>query len=425
MNHDIFISYSREDKDSVIPLITRINEEVGTQCWVDLEGVESGEQFEEKIMQTIDSSKIVLFLLSDHSLKSSWTKREIYYAEKQKKKIIPVVVDGNGLRGWFQFHFGSMDFIDIQSKEQCNKLIRDLKKWLGDNQDYVRSHDNGNLVILPSNKPGIKKNVWIAIGAVVAISIVLFMLFRNKEKIDKNNVFSVSANQKVEFSKGNLQYRASDKTWQFAEHQWDYIGTDNKNISSNYDGWVDLFGWGTGNNPVQISDDDSDYGTFRDWGNNMIVNGNEKKWRTLTKDEWVYLIEKRNTISNIRYAKISLSGINGVVILPDNWNTIIYELKNVNNNKADFNSNFITQSDWTKLLESNGAIFLPAAGSRTVGNKTHDRNINYEGAYWSSTRHDSKREQAYDFYFRGNILLPDDNYYRHGGRSVRLVSDIK
>lgn len=57
--------------------------------------------------------------------------------------------------------------------------------------------------------------------------------------------FSVSATKKVHFSQGNLQYQASTKTWRFAEHQYDYIGSANSQISSSYTGWIDLFGYGT------------------------------------------------------------------------------------------------------------------------------------------------------------------------------------
>lgn len=54
--------------------------------------------------------------------------------------------------------------------------------------------------------------------------------------------FSVSDSTKVYFSQGNLQYQASTNTWRFAEHQWDYVGNDNENISEKYAGWIDLFG---------------------------------------------------------------------------------------------------------------------------------------------------------------------------------------
>ncbi len=58
-------------------------------------------------------------------------------------------------------------------------------------------------------------------------------------------LFSVSEGEQVRFSKGNLQYQASTKTWRFADQQYDVIGMDNEKISETYSGWIDLFGWGT------------------------------------------------------------------------------------------------------------------------------------------------------------------------------------
>ena len=61
-----------------------------------------------------------------------------------------------------------------------------------------------------------------------------------------NGLFTINEEgDQVRFSQGNLQYQASTNTWRFAENQWDYVGADNSNISSEYDGWIDLFGWGT------------------------------------------------------------------------------------------------------------------------------------------------------------------------------------
>ena len=37
-------------------------------------------------------------------------------------------------------------------------------------------------------------------------------------------LFSVGEGKQVYFSKGNLQYRATTRTWRFAEHQYDIIG---------------------------------------------------------------------------------------------------------------------------------------------------------------------------------------------------------
>ena len=78
-------------------------------------------------------------------------------------------------------------------------------------------------------------------------------------------LFTINADgDQVHFSQGNLQYQASTNTWRFAEHQYDYVGADNANISATYTGWIDLFVWGTGNNPSLTWIDYPD-GTFVDW----------------------------------------------------------------------------------------------------------------------------------------------------------------
>lgn len=131
MAREIFISYSRDDKELVHPFAEYISRAVGRDCWIDLEGIESGEEFEEVIIEAIDECQVVLFMLSDSSLRSAWTKREVYYAEDVGKRIVPVLINGEKLRGWFQFHFGNVDFIKLQSKEQKEKLVRNLRSWLG------------------------------------------------------------------------------------------------------------------------------------------------------------------------------------------------------------------------------------------------------------------------------------------------------
>ncbi len=142
MGHEIFISYSREDKATVLPYVKQISEAVGKKCWIDLNGIESGVEFEEVIIKAIDECQVVLFMLSDSSLLSKWTKREVIYAEDEGKRIVPVLVDGDRLRGWFKFHFGNTDFIDLRSEEQKEKLVNNLKTWLGVEEKKARLMDD-------------------------------------------------------------------------------------------------------------------------------------------------------------------------------------------------------------------------------------------------------------------------------------------
>lgn len=242
--------------------------------------------------------------------------------------------------------------------------------------------------------------------------------------------FSVSATEQVQFSQGNLQYQASTNTWRFATNQYDMVGFDNFKISASYSGWIDLFGWGTGNNPTNASTSSGDYATFTDWGVNTISNGGNKAnlWRILTNDEWVYLFHGRTNAATL-FGLGSVNGVNGTILLPDNWTlpagasftaSTTQGLEDqgsdyYNSNDNNFSHNTYTAEQWSKM-ESAGAVFLPAAGFRYGDGSVNG--VGLGGFYWSSTPNGS--EYAWALYFdSGAVLMSYDD--RCGGQSVRLV----
>ena len=215
--------------------------------------------------------------------------------------------------------------------------------------------------------------------------------------------FTVNSSCKmVYFSKGNLRYIAN--TWRFAEHQYEYFG-NNVQASNSVTAPRDLFGWGTKGNPWNTSQG-NEY-TWQEWGQNVIVNGGNTAnsgWRTLTKDEWVYLINDRTNAASLR-KKSTVHGVYGLILLSDGCSIVI--------------PSPISDDDWT-LLENNGAVFLPAAGYR---NGTSVSNVGYEGVYWSSTSVDDSR--AYYLYFNSSgSINPQNTNPRYFGYSVRLVQDV-
>ena len=132
MKYDVFISYSRKDFDEVSALIETIRAEIpALSMWFDITGIESGDEFEEKIISAIDNSSYVLFALSDNALESQWTKDEVIYAKNTGKKIIPILLKGASLKGWFLFKFGRVDCIDFSNPLQKEKLLKNLSDWTG------------------------------------------------------------------------------------------------------------------------------------------------------------------------------------------------------------------------------------------------------------------------------------------------------
>lgn len=128
--HKIFISYSRSDYSTVTQLIREIEHLTGEgTCWFDLTGIESDSQFIDVIIDAIDHADIFLFMYSQHSERSEWTRKEIEYANGEKKRIVFVKIDNTPLSKYFKFQFSGHDIIDISDRLQKQKLFGDLTCW--------------------------------------------------------------------------------------------------------------------------------------------------------------------------------------------------------------------------------------------------------------------------------------------------------
>ncbi len=259
-----------------------------------------------------------------------------------------------------------------------------------------------------------------------------------------NGKFTINSNgDQVYFSQGNLQYQASTNTWKFAENQYDYVGNANSNISSTYDGWIDLFGWGTSGydhgavcyQPWSTNTSPYNYYAYgqatyhlndetgqADWGYNAISNGGneEHQWHTMSSTEWSYLLYSRVTPSGMLFVLGRVNGVDGIILLPDEWDMSLISLTGVNNKSGSYSWNEISELVWN-TMERYGAVFIPAAGRRS-GTSWY---TGFAGdsvnrvCFWTSTGYSSYGE-AYFLFF------PYTTQYsmrggRDGGKSVRLV----
>ena len=301
------------------------------------------------------------------------------------------------------------------------------------------------------------------------------------------SLFSVSPDRQVRFSQGNLQFYPDERVWRFAERQWDFVGgkiedpqlgemnvgtvyangakCDNTLTWKYYEGWMDLFGWGTsgwdnGNEyyrpydfasyvyncasygPPGNFDLTGDYAEA-DWGvHNTISNGGSRQWRTPTVEELVYLLTERETPSGMLFASAVVAGVSGIIVLPDNWEASTYPL-NVVNMHCDYKVNTITGREWLEILEPAGAVFLPAGGTRFQftgyegiyfdWNNNEDflpgpwafSPNNISGSYWTTTQSGMNIAYALVLFSYGSVgsFIIKDEARRCNGRSVRLISE--
>ena len=243
--------------------------------------------------------------------------------------------------------------------------------------------------------------------------------------------FSVSENKRVNFSMGNLQYNPNVDVWRFAEQQYDLIGNENSNISSSYNGFIDLFSWGTSgfnsiypyseyNRAYAFNDEEKNIAeTNYDWGvYNPISNGGNSNglWRTLTAEEWSYLINERKEADKL-YSRGNIEGINGIILLPDNWTTP--SLLQFTHQSDDWNTNSYSAEDWN-IMQSKGAVFLPANGYRRGKILYGDGGY---GNYWSASFLDDYN--SYNVHFNTEEIVTNNRGDRETGFGVRLVRDVE
>ena len=215
--------------------------------------------------------------------------------------------------------------------------------------------------------------------------------------------FSIGAGKQVWFSQGNL--RDEDTWFRFAGSQFEYYGTSGS-ITPGEPSWLDLWGWNTAEQPTEYGENNEWYsGDFVDWGQKGVDIDDETsyQWRTLTNAEWQYLFNRN------KHWMAQIDDNKGLIIMPDSWNGTV-----------PTGSGYIATTNWSEL-ESQGAVFLPAAGKR-LGLDEYS-GVDEEGYYWSATTA-SVGEQAKGFTFTASAGLSLDSTNRYEGRAVRLVQDV-
>lgn len=237
---------------------------------------------------------------------------------------------------------------------------------------------------------------------------------------------SICNKRRIVFAPGNLQYHPKNKAWRLAPHQWDNIGTDNTKTNftnPNYDGWLDLFCWSAAGTNFGL-DLEADYsGDFVDWGKiEAIGDDAADTWRTMTIDEWDYVVNGRPNATDLR-AAAQVNGVNGWIFLPDNWicPSGINFLPGVG-----YANNIFNIEQWL-LFEEAGAIFLPSAGIRRGGGTEYTSNTNDSatpyGRYWTSTTISSGGNPYY-FYILNNEVWTTKSTGRTHAQAVRLVRNL-
>ena len=199
--YDVFISYSRKDFDEVNTFVEMLKRRIPTlDIWFDLTGIESGDEFRDKIISAIKRSQYVLFALSINSDQSKWTRKELQFASGKGKKIVPILLKGAKLEDmdWFLFEFGGVSYVDITDSKQIEQLVNNLASWTG-----KAIHSNQLKVETDESVPVGSVHELVALGAKLGSDGV-------PEKLQEQFVNDLVKTKRLATAQNNLGFHLSD-----------------------------------------------------------------------------------------------------------------------------------------------------------------------------------------------------------------------
>ena len=148
MNH-IFISYSTEDDRYAFKLAGALEKD-GFNVWIDDSQVGVGSDIPSNIRQGIKTCSIFVLLASPSARASNWVQSELNLAIATRRKIFPLLLDGN-IEAWSELkniHFEAiLDRLVLPSHDFFERLKKNLPGYLRLLVEY--QSPDGNLLVKP------------------------------------------------------------------------------------------------------------------------------------------------------------------------------------------------------------------------------------------------------------------------------------
>ena len=132
---DIFLSYARQERNEIMP-IKALLEKLGLSVFIDVEGLDGGDHFPQRLEQEILASKLVISCWSPLALSRPWVVRECMIAVKAGI-ILPIQIkpfdETNMVVSLSTLHYIDLtDFLSESSLEKRRNFVGVISRKLAD-----------------------------------------------------------------------------------------------------------------------------------------------------------------------------------------------------------------------------------------------------------------------------------------------------
>ena len=132
MEYDVFISYSSIDGDVAQKVWTYLRMR-GLNPWIAPQCIPAGEPYARAIINGITKCRLMVVILSKASNSSDDVLNEIDQAHREKKVILPFIIDNTEMSGEMRYYLSRKQWIKAYpgvTLDQCEALFKAIKTYL-------------------------------------------------------------------------------------------------------------------------------------------------------------------------------------------------------------------------------------------------------------------------------------------------------
>jgi len=128
----IFISYSHDDIETVKEVAELLHQAKHDVCYdTELKG---GDEWWKRIVGQIIERDCFIYVISKTSLESEYCQKELRKAKREKKRIIPILMEGNVQ---LPKHLSKLQYIDMAKLKWPRLLLSSLDQSTGTTQQFI------------------------------------------------------------------------------------------------------------------------------------------------------------------------------------------------------------------------------------------------------------------------------------------------
>jgi hypothetical protein len=116
----VFVSYSRVDSGVVLPVCAAV-QGLGQDLWLDQEDVAAGESWAGEIVRAIRAVRVVVVMCSKAAFESDHVKRELFLADRYKKRLVPILLEDAPMPDDFEYFFAGVQWLKLHETPEADR----------------------------------------------------------------------------------------------------------------------------------------------------------------------------------------------------------------------------------------------------------------------------------------------------------------